>query len=34
MELGQKIRAARLEAGLSQRELCGDIITRNMLSLI
>ena len=34
MELGQKIRAARLEAGLSQRELCGDTITRNMLSLI
>lgn len=34
MELGQKIRAARLEAGLSQRELCGDVITRNMLSLI
>lgn len=34
MVLGQKIRAARLEAGLSQRELCGDTITRNMLSLI
>lgn len=34
MELGQKIRAARLEAGLSQRELCGDTITRNMLSQI
>jgi len=34
MELGEKLRAARLEAGLSQRQLCGDIITRNMLSLI
>ena len=34
MELGQKIRAARLEAGLSQRQLCGDTITRNMLSQI
>ena len=34
MELGEKIRAARLEAGLSQRQLCGDTITRNMLSQI
>ena len=34
MELGQKIRAARLEAGLFQRQLCGDTITRNMLSQI
>ncbi|MBQ5755590.1 MAG: helix-turn-helix transcriptional regulator [Oscillospiraceae bacterium] len=34
MELGQKIRQARLEAGLSQRQLCGDVITRNMLSQI
>ena len=34
MELGQKIKAARLEAGLSQRQLCGDTITRNMLSQI
>ena len=34
MELGEKIKAARLEAGLSQRQLCGDMITRNMLSLI
>jgi len=34
MELGEKIRQARLEAGLSQRQLCGDEITRNMLSLI
>lgn len=34
MELGQRIKAARLEKGLSQRELCGTVITRNMLSLI
>lgn len=34
MELGEKIRAARLEAGLSQRQLCGEVITRNMLSQI
>lgn len=34
MELGQKIKQARLEAGLSQRQLCGGEITRNMLSLI
>ena len=34
MELGQRIRQARLDAGLSQRQLCGDTITRNMLSLI
>lgn len=34
MELGEKLRLARLEAGLSQRELCGDEITRNMLSRI
>lgn len=34
MELGEKIRLARLEAGLSQRQLCGDEITRNMLSQI
>lgn len=34
MELGEKLKAARLEAGLSQRQLCGDIITRNMLSQI
>ena len=34
MELGEKIRAARLAAGLSQRQLCGEDITRNMLSLI
>lgn len=34
MKLGEKIRQARLEAGLSQRQLCGDHITRNMLSQI
>lgn len=34
MEMGQRIKQARLEAGLSQRQLCGDTITRNMLSLI
>ena len=34
MELGEKLRQARLEAGMSQRQLCGDVITRNMLSQI
>lgn len=34
MELGQKIKQARLAAGLSQRQLCADVITRNMLSQI
>lgn len=34
MTLGEKIRAARLEAGLTQRQLCGEEITRNMLSQI
>ncbi len=34
MELGEKLRQARLEAGLSQRQLCGEEITRNMLSRI
>ncbi len=34
MELGQRIAAARKELGLSQRQLCGDVITRNMLSQI
>lgn len=34
MELGEKLRFARLEAGLSQRALCGDALTRNMLSQI
>ena len=34
MELGEKIRQARLEAGLSQRQLCEGAVTRNMLSQI
>ena len=34
MELGEKIKQARLEMGLSQRQLCGDVVTRNMLSQI
>ena len=34
MELGQRLKTARLELGLSQRQLCGDVITRNMLSQI
>ena len=34
MSLGEKIKAARVGAGLSQRMLCGDRITRNMLSQI
>lgn len=34
MTLGEKLLAARLEAGLSQRQLCADVITRNMLSQI
>lgn len=34
MELGQKLRQARQEAGLSQRQLCGEELTRNMLSQI
>lgn len=34
MELSQKLKQARLDAGLSQKALCGDRITRNMLSQI
>lgn len=34
MELGQRLRQVRMEQGLSQRQLCGDVITRNMLSQI
>ena len=34
MELGQRLRQARQEAGLTQKALCGDEITRNMLSQI
>lgn len=32
--LGQRLKQARIEAGLSQRQLCGGEITRNMLSQI
>ncbi|MBE6959001.1 MAG: helix-turn-helix transcriptional regulator [Ruminococcaceae bacterium] len=34
MDIGMRLRQARLEMGLSQRQLCGDVITRNMLSQI
>ena len=34
VELGEKLRQARLAAGLSQRQLVGERITRNMLSQI
>ena len=34
MVLGQRLKQARLEAGLSQRQLCGEYLTRNMLSQI
>lgn len=34
MELGLRLKQARLEKGLSQRQLCGDFVTRNMLSQI
>jgi len=34
MDLGLRLKQARQEAGLSQRQLCGDVITRNMLSQI
>ena len=34
MELGKRLRQARLEQGISQRQLCGEMITRNMLSQI
>lgn len=34
MELGDKLKTARQEKGLSQRQLCEGIVTRNMLSLI
>lgn len=34
MTLGEKLKQARLEAGLSQRQLCGAEVTRNMLSQI
>lgn len=34
MELGQRIKMVRTQLGLSQRQLCGGVITRNMLSQI
>ena len=34
MDLGRRLKQARLDAGLSQRQLCGTEITRNMLSQI
>ena len=34
MTTGERIRRARQEAGLSQRQLAGETITRNMLSLL
>ena len=34
MNMGERFKAARLEAGLSQSQLCRDVISRNMLSLI
>ncbi len=34
MAMGALLRQARLDAGLSQRQLCGEKITRNMLSQI
>ena len=34
MELGTRIKQARLEKGLTQRQLCGEYMTRNMLSLL
>lgn len=34
MTLGEKLRQCRAEAGLTQRQLCGEEITRNMLSQI
>ena len=34
MDLSARLKQARLDAGLSQKALCGDRITRNMLSQI
>ena len=34
MTLGERLKQARLEQGLSQRQLCNGIVTRNMLSLL
>ena len=34
MTIGKKIKKIRIERGMTQKELAGDKITRNMLSLI
>ena len=34
MDMGARLKEARLALGLSQKQVCGDRITRNMLSLI
>lgn len=34
MNMGERFRSARLEAGLSQSQLCRDVVSRNMLSQI
>lgn len=34
MTMGERIRRARIESGLSQRQLAGDVMTRNMLSAL
>ena len=34
MNIGKKIRSLRMQRGMTQRELAGDMITRNMLSSI
>ena len=34
MHMGERFRSARLEAGLSQSQLCRDVVSRNMLSQI
>ena len=34
MEMGTRLRQARIEAGFSQRQLCEGLVTRNMLSQI
>ena len=34
MELGEKLRNARMDAGLTQKQLCEGLVTRNMLSQI
>lgn len=34
LDMGERIRQARLEAGLTQKQVCGEHMSRNMLSLI